>query len=148
MEQIIIVAFASKFGSVYYLLCIFFFLMIRRPPRSTLFPYTTLFRSSSSSGEFVALPSGIHGIGFEGEDRKSTRLNSSHVKISYAVFCLKKKNRISAGTIRRILCATGLTPSPRRASPTWRQFLTSQASGILACDFLHVDTVFLKRLYV
>jgi hypothetical protein len=37
---------------------------------------------------------------------------------------------------------------PRRASPTWRQFLTSQASGILSCDFLHVDTVFLKRLYV
>jgi hypothetical protein len=42
----------------------------------------------------------------------------------------------------------GLGPAPRRASPTWRQFLTSQASGILACDFLHVDTVFLKRLYI
>src|SRR3989442_11805566 len=87
--------------------------MIRRPPRSTLFPYTTLFRSSSSCSRFRLWASGFgpfssqpakkfpevqralslsprRGKG-QGEDRKSTRLNSSHVRISYAVFCLKKK---------------------------------------------------------
>jgi putative transposase len=56
--------------------------------------------------------------------------------------------RISASTVWKILHAAGVDPAPRRAGPTWTQFLTAQAKGILACDFLHVDTVGLKRLYV
>src|SRR5688572_31259727 len=73
--------------------------MIRRPPRSTLFPYTTLFRSSSASST-SAFPSGsvarAEPVGHDVSraDRKSTRLNSSHSQISYAVFCLKKKKKI------------------------------------------------------
>src|SRR6202008_5027165 len=71
---------------------VFFFLMIRRPPRSTLFPYTTLFRSVRDRYSFRNwFGFREHGGGFN-LDRKSTRLNSSHANISYAVFCLKKKN--------------------------------------------------------
>src|SRR5258705_4433943 len=75
----------------------FFFLMIRRPPRSTLFPYTTLFRSlfaiSTRPHECRRMADRlVHRLGFGSQqDRKSTRLNSSHLGISYAVFCLKKK---------------------------------------------------------
>src|SRR2546430_10401708 len=103
---------------------VFFFLMIRRPPRSTLFPYTTLFRSVDMHQRARVAPLAVHQdehlVGAEAaqarrvdvvravadglvrgverrrqrgeEDRKSTRLNSSHSQISYAVFCLKKKN--------------------------------------------------------
>src|SRR6266581_5226719 len=74
------------------LISMFFFLMIRRPPRSTLFPYTTLFRSRSSSPELHAPFDRPHAFPTI-RDRKSTRLNSSHPSISYAVFCLKKKNK-------------------------------------------------------
>src|SRR3712207_7239811 len=98
------------------------FLMIRRPPRSTLFPYTTLFRSALRAGALTVVekPVGVSSAGYAGvadtictqlyimsqvpvvrqrsfawrsQDRKSTRLNSSHANISYAVFCLKKKQK-------------------------------------------------------
>src|SRR2546426_11390145 len=96
------------------LISVFFFLMIRRPPRSTLFPYTTLFRSRHKAAPEQDLCAGLLGALGQGTDqlraldhqvrslerdgrhasvdRKSTRLNSSHLVISYAVFCLKKKN--------------------------------------------------------
>src|SRR5688572_31648114 len=64
--------------------------MLRRPPRSTLFPYTTLFRSRPRPHP-PAYGADRHPAGAHGRDRKSTRLNSSHSQISYAVFCLKKK---------------------------------------------------------
>src|SRR5438876_9262523 len=95
--------------------------MLPRPPRSTLFPYTTLFRSSLVAEEFAVLENGVESVAgrdglavddfdgneflafedeveaaaFAGLDRKSTRLNSSHPSISYAVFCLKKKKQNS-----------------------------------------------------
>src|SRR5438874_7309359 len=82
----------------------FFFLMIRRPPRSTLFPYTTLFRSPRRNANFPVIVAASSKYGTSSScnsiamrpassDRKSTRLNSSHVEISYAVFCLKKKKK-------------------------------------------------------
>src|SRR2546422_8329172 len=94
----------------------FFFLMIRRPPRSTLFPYTTLFRSQDGllpaalavtdargtprNAVLVSavVYSGFTLLSFGGLDRKSTRLNSSHGYISYAVFCLKKKKNKKSTT--------------------------------------------------
>src|SRR2546426_8531219 len=100
----------------------FFFLMIRRPPRSTLFPYTTLFRSRDSELSFPRagsnwprLPAPADaaawrrdvGLLREQQDRKSTRLNSSHLVISYAVFCLKKKKK------SRCVDCVDLARSPR-----------------------------------
>src|SRR3712207_7111063 len=102
------------------------FLMIRRPPRSTLFPYTTLFRSGDANGSgdpqgivcgahnfapgdlvVVVLPGGVLPGGFEISDRKSTRLNSSHANISYGVFCFKKNKT------ELITCLTTISTLPK-----------------------------------
>src|SRR5215216_2483235 len=83
-------AYYSGFPSLVFV--VFFFLMIRRPPRSTLFPYTTLFRSTPTTPSPVETGGPSRSRDVLGVDRKSTRLNSSHQIISYAVFCLKKKN--------------------------------------------------------
>src|SRR5690606_41994120 len=103
-----------------------FFLMTRRPPRSTLFPYTTLFRSQGLAAARVPWQR-PHVVDVEGaddddrghrsgpqagEDRKSTRLNSSHVKISYAVFCLKKKKKKKIHT--HMPTASNMTKRARR----------------------------------
>src|SRR2546430_6454391 len=96
--------------------------MIRRPPRSTLFPYTTLFRSQAGKHSphdgwltsWKMIDEGIergYGKVREDEDRKSTRLNSSHSQISYAVFCLKKKKNKSATLPTRSACTTAPTSS-------------------------------------
>src|SRR3712207_8702815 len=103
-------------------MCYFiFFLMIRRPPRSTLFPYTTLFRSGGQLREdllpirgvdvleesdcVIAVERGDPARQIGVRDRKSTRLNSSHANISYAVFCLKKKKQIN----HYLFCTTCMT---------------------------------------
>src|SRR3712207_7955099 len=96
----------------------FFFLMIRRPPRSTLFPYTTLFRSpipiNIENGIAAMAMAQLNGVaaqeikqgmqtyGGVDRDRKSTRLNSSHANISYAVFCLKKKKHLESRPLQHI----------------------------------------------
>src|SRR3712207_8433839 len=107
MHTLVVLSFCAYAGVV------FFFLMIRRPPRSTLFPYTTLFRSVAATGRIAprAAHPEVGGLADDwiavrrepgrvaGDlvvlplDRKSTRLNSSHANISYAVFCLKKKKK-------------------------------------------------------
>src|SRR5256885_12899939 len=95
--------------------------MIRRPPRSTLFPYTTLFRSVARhahvdhvAGMQVDFCGGAGAFDDDHIDRKSTRLNSSHLVISYAVFCLKKKNKDSL-RVTRYLILTRITTD--RATP-------------------------------
>src|SRR5206468_13040267 len=97
----------------------FFFLMIRRPPRSTLFPYTTLFRSEHIYMSYRGVRHGPPEVmarlaaGESVEDRKSTRLNSSHDQISYAVFCLKKKKKSHARPENSSLLMADATAHPR-----------------------------------
>src|SRR6202161_4950601 len=90
----------------------FFFLMIRRPPRSTLFPYTTLFRSYRLAGLRLGIGEGTRGDFSLRQDRKSTRLNSSHHSISYAVFCLKKKKRARRNTVYLTRLTTSTCQQP------------------------------------
>src|SRR5476649_2117026 len=93
--QVFLSQFNDNCGIVFFaidLCCWFvFFLMIRRPPRSTLFPYTTLFRSVCNLRAVDVVTTRAYALNSRERDRKSTRLNSSHTVISYAVFCLKKK---------------------------------------------------------
>src|SRR5437868_10288672 len=101
--------------------------MIRRPPRSTLFPYTTLFRSEAVGPDLPESDSRIDRIGrrHRDRDRKSTRLNSSHVSISYAVFCLKKKITVDS-ILWRVLVIGAVSSNARRHTLIW---LADPAAG-------------------
>src|SRR5206468_13127618 len=97
----------------------FFFLMIRRPPRSTLFPYTTLFRSPARRRPRPRSDRGVPARPARSPaDRKSTRLNSSHDQISYAVFCLKKKKKSTFKKITKPLSIHSSSWPTRCTSPT------------------------------
>src|SRR5258707_2351696 len=98
--------------------------MIRRPPRSTLFPYTTLFRSRRRRDGKAALRPLLHQTSVDRlrphhRDRKSTRLNSSHANISYAVFCLKKKNELAQSHDER------------------EKYIASRVGSCVKCQSLH-----------
>src|SRR5882672_4239859 len=107
--------------------------MLRRPPRSTLFPYTTLFRPPPRSATAASLPARKRGCPPPRKgDRKSTRLNSSHTVISYAVFCLKKKNQ------QEIVASLSRTGSSH---------LCAVAVGKKAADGSHVSYLRASRLF-
>src|SRR6266576_3027711 len=99
INQVQFIALEPSFNL--FLVFFFFFLMIRRPPRSTLFPYTTLFRPRPAGRRSVLRWDAPPPSDRPARDRKSTRLNSSHVEISYAVFCLKKKKKPPSHHIRQ-----------------------------------------------
>src|SRR5476649_2096398 len=118
--------------------------MIRRPPRSTLFPYTTLFRSQRQGRDHCPLPHAQAAPGYLHADRKSTRLNSSHTVTSYAVFCLKKKKSRPPW----VLCGIASLPlkypdrtcvvaSPRPARPRSSFFFNDTATTEIYTLSLH-----------
>src|SRR2546427_2231004 len=106
----------NVFVHIFYV--VFFFLMIRRPPRSTLFPYTTLFRSHCRRTARARCPPAAQGsrCAAQARDRKSTRLNSSHSQISYAVFCLKKKKKKKKKPTIHINLARSITQTLKHES--------------------------------
>src|ERR1039457_6685752 len=119
--------------------------MIRRPPRSTLFPYTTLFRSNPGRNSRARVAR-IQGNGLPGLDRKSTRLNSSHLVISYAVFCLKKKkSRNGDGEFITVLrvpppsAQRSPGPDPPQADPTRKPLRTQTAPVLVAHSFFFLN---------
>src|SRR5574343_257557 len=134
------------------LLLFFFFLMIRRPPRSTLFPYTTLFRSNIqqiTTKEAVWITGKQRPQNFKtffARDRTSTRLNSSHITISYAVFCLKKKKerRSSAKRLRTHknvqFWTSSNTIGMRSVFPVFRTVNSSKLPSLLSNFFFFNDT--------
>src|SRR5947199_7644321 len=111
-------------SSFFFIPIFFFFLMIRRPPRSTLFPYTTLFRSRPGRRNNRPIRANAEGFrrqartGALPQDRKSTRLNSSHLGISYAVFCLKKKKKKKKKKLQEIKKKNNNAKHDRRSEHT------------------------------
>src|SRR5436309_12653724 len=108
----------------FFIIFFFFFLMIRRPPRSTLFPYTTLFRSRQERRRDLQEDPRREGpadrrASPRHPDRKSTRLNSSHVKISYAVFCLKKKKKKKSDNLSKTRIILTSIPKQRHNTHTY-----------------------------
>src|SRR6267154_1241908 len=138
--------------ALFFVVFIFFFLMIRRPPRSTLFPYTTLFRSARrpSCGRRAGLrrePSGPRAHGKQRRrrrgDRKSTRLNSSHPSSSYAVFCSKKKKRPHRNSTRRpgrrTSCSSSVVPMLVRLTFFFNDTATTEIYTLSLHDALPIS---------
>src|SRR3954464_8575588 len=133
----------------------FFFLMIRRPPRSTLFPYTTLFRSQRKDrAHGLADAGGRLGHQAPPQDRKSTRLNSSHTIISYAVFCLKKKtNRTTVTAVApsaSVCCPSRIATRPGTTSrrPGGRSRVTGTSPvATTSCLFFFFNDTATTEIY-